>query len=311
MASKILVGTASWADPGFIADWYPRDLPASERLPYYAAHFNLVELNSSFYAIPTRNLVQRWCDQTPKDFIFDVKLHRYLSRHSTPLKCLPPKLRPFAQVQGDKVQFTPKLERAVAREFLEEMQPFIGSGKLGAFLLQLTPSFNPHHHRLEELDDLLGILERTRVVVELRNRAWLSPGQLDETTTYFRSRQVCLVSVDAPDTNHFMVMPGVDVVSNPRLAYLRLHGRNAKGYVTGKTVAERFDYLYSEEELQSIEERTLRLASAAAETHVIYNNNSSDYALRNATTFREMLEGKSSAAVPKAPNWGRTLEFDF
>ena len=93
MAGRILVGTSSWADPGFIRDWYPPDLPAAERLPYYAAHFELVELNSSFYSIPTASLVQRWCDQTPPRFIFDVKLHRLLSRHSTELKFIPPSWR--------------------------------------------------------------------------------------------------------------------------------------------------------------------------------------------------------------------------
>src|SRR3954471_11028231 len=109
MSGQIHVGTASWADPGFIADWYPPKLPASERLPYYAAHFSLVELNSSFYAVPKRKLVERWCAQTPPGFPFDVKLPRLLSRHSTSIKALPPALRGLAEVQGDKVQLTPKL----------------------------------------------------------------------------------------------------------------------------------------------------------------------------------------------------------
>ena len=90
-------------DPGFIANWYPASLPAAERLPYYAEHFKLVELNSSFYALPNRTLVQRWCDVTPAGFVFDVKLHRLLSRHSTDPKMLPPKLRPLADVQQDSV----------------------------------------------------------------------------------------------------------------------------------------------------------------------------------------------------------------
>src|SRR5947208_17172090 len=98
MHVKILVGTASWSDPGFVADWYPKKLPASERLPYYAEHFNLVELNSSFYAIPNHFQVERWCDQTPEKFTFDVKLHKLLSRHSTPANLLPPDLRKLAEL---------------------------------------------------------------------------------------------------------------------------------------------------------------------------------------------------------------------
>jgi uncharacterized protein YecE (DUF72 family) len=79
MAGKILVGTASWADPSFIETWYPKEVPASERLSWYAAQFNLVELNSSFYGVPNPRLVERWCRQTPEGFLFDVKLHRLLS----------------------------------------------------------------------------------------------------------------------------------------------------------------------------------------------------------------------------------------
>src|SRR5882724_7878722 len=93
----IRVGTASWTDPGFVADWYPKNVRASEHLSWYAEHFNLAEVNSSFYAIPTRNVVERWCEQTPPGFVFDLKLHRLLSRHSTPLQLLPPDLRRNAE----------------------------------------------------------------------------------------------------------------------------------------------------------------------------------------------------------------------
>ena len=69
---RILVGTASWSDPGFVADWYPKKLPAAERLGWYADHFRLVEVNSSFYAVPPAATVAAWCRQTPDDFVFDV-----------------------------------------------------------------------------------------------------------------------------------------------------------------------------------------------------------------------------------------------
>src|SRR2546421_3805540 len=82
MEGKILTGTASWTDPGFIAEWYPPKLPASQRLRWYAEHFNLVEVNSTFYRIPDARIVQNWCDQTPQGFVFDIKLYRLLSRHS-------------------------------------------------------------------------------------------------------------------------------------------------------------------------------------------------------------------------------------
>ena len=82
-AAKILVGTASWSDPGFVEHWYPKKMPAGDRLAWYAQHFEMVEVNSTFYAAPDARMVERWCRSTPDGFIFDVKLHQLLSRHST------------------------------------------------------------------------------------------------------------------------------------------------------------------------------------------------------------------------------------
>ena len=89
----IAVGTSSWADPGFVEEWYPPDLPARERLPWYAEHFDAVEVNSTFYAIPAVSTVERWVEQTPDGFTFDVKLHKLLSRHSGKLDSLPKEVR--------------------------------------------------------------------------------------------------------------------------------------------------------------------------------------------------------------------------
>jgi uncharacterized protein YecE (DUF72 family) len=90
---SIVVGTSSWSDPGFVEYWYPKGLPADERLDFYAERFDAVELNSSFYAIPATSTVEGWAKGTPDDFCFDVKLHRLLSRHASQLKELPKDLR--------------------------------------------------------------------------------------------------------------------------------------------------------------------------------------------------------------------------
>jgi uncharacterized protein YecE (DUF72 family) len=281
------VGTASWTDPGFVADWYPRGLPAGRRLAWYAEHFDLVEVNSGFYAVPSPTMTERWCDQTPAGFVFDVKLHRLLSRHSTEVKMLPRDLRRLAG-SGGKAHLTPRLEAAVAQRFLEGVAPLSEAGKLGALLLQLSPSFGPRRHRLEELDHLVDLLAGYRVAVELRHRDWVGGDQLGDTLAYFRKRRLAFVTVDAPASAHFMVMPGLDVVTSPRLAYLRAHGRNARGYVAGRSVAERFDYPYSDRELKQIAGRAAALATMANEVHVIFNNNKSSYAPASARRFREI-----------------------
>src|ERR687890_2374623 len=93
MAGRIVIGTSSWADPGFVEEWYPPDLPARDRLRWYAERFQAVEVNATFYAVPDARTVTRWAAETPDGFTFDVKLHRLLSRHAADLRSLPPDLR--------------------------------------------------------------------------------------------------------------------------------------------------------------------------------------------------------------------------
>src|SRR3954464_13043163 len=127
MPGRILVGTSSWADPGFVKEWYPPKLPAKERLPWYAGRFELVELNSSFYAVPDRNTVHGWVEVTPPGFVFDVKAHRALPGHSARGEWLRPDLR---ERHGSA-----DLERPLAERLVEETAPLREAGKFGTYLL--------------------------------------------------------------------------------------------------------------------------------------------------------------------------------
>ncbi|PYK12302.1 MAG: hypothetical protein DME65_04520 [Verrucomicrobia bacterium] len=288
---KILVGTASWSDPGFVEHWYPKKMPAGQRLQWYAQHFQMVEVNSTFYSVPEPKMVERWCAGTPGDFTFDVKLHQLFSFHSTPVKLLPPELQKRAETDDKgNVKSTPELQEALLKVFLRAMSIFHDAGKLGVFLLQLSPAFSPRKHQLNELEPLIEMLSDYDLAIELRNRNWAVDNQLQSTIDFLQKHQVIFVNVDAPASDHFMVMPSdVDAVTNPKLAYLRLHGRNAKAYITGKTVAARFDYDYSENEIAQIAQRSSRLGKEARELHVIFNNNNLDYAPRAALRLRKAL----------------------
>jgi len=249
----------------------------------------MVALNSSFYGIPEKRQVEQWCRITPPDFTFNVKLHKLLSRHSCEKKMLPLRLHEIAETRGnDRVKLTPEIEAATAKAFLEAIQPFQDAGKLGALLLQLSPTFSPRQNRLDELEPLLDLMAAYSVVVELRNWNWVEGDHLAETTGFLRERRVTLVSVDAPQAENFNIMPALDVVTNPSLAYLRLHGRNAHGYISGKSVAERFDYDYRDDELEDDYRRVNRLGSQTDHVYVIFNNNRSNYAPKNAIRFREI-----------------------
>jgi uncharacterized protein YecE (DUF72 family) len=295
---KILVGTASWSDPGFVERWYPKKMPAGDRLQWYAQHFEMVEVNSTFYSAPEPRMVERWCAATPNDFTFDVKLHQLFSFHSTRAKLLPPDLQKRAETnaKGD-IKSTPDLQEAMLKIFLRSISIFRGAGKLGVLLLQLSPSFSPRKHELSELEPLIDMLSDYDIAIEFRNRNWAIGDQLESTIDFVRKHRAIFVNVDAPASDHFMVMPSdVDEVTNSKIAYLRLHGRNAKAYITGKTVAARFDYDYSDKEIAEVAKRSRKLAREARELHVIFNNNNLDYAPRAALRLRKAL-----GQIVKAP----------
>jgi uncharacterized protein YecE (DUF72 family) len=285
---RIVVGTSSWADPGFVEEWYPPDLPARERLPWYAEHFEAVEVNSTFYAVPASDTVARWADETPDGFTFDIKLHRLLSRHSADLKSLPEELRkPAKTTPKGRVKLEDELEAALADAILETVEPL--GDKLGAFLLQLSPGFAPRSNDLDELAPLVERLAPHPVAIELRRSSWLRGDQAERTLGWMEEHGAVWVATDTPDADHLTIMPTLDAVTSPRLAYFRAHGRNAEGYIKGRSVAERFAWRYSDEELEEIGGRACELADQAGEVHVMFNNNRGSDAPVAAERMRELL----------------------
>jgi uncharacterized protein YecE (DUF72 family) len=296
MPGRITVGTSSWADPGFVEEWYPKGLPDRERLPWYAEHFDGVEVNSTFYAVPAEETAGRWAEATPGDFTFDVKLHRALSRHSAEPKSLPPDLREDADLtERGRVRPSHELDRELAQRYVDALQPLIESGKLSSFLLQLSPAFKPGAHDLDELDVLLDALAPFPVAVELRHRGWFDRERVDGTLGWLGDHGAAFVAVDNPEGKAPTLVPRLDAVTRRDLAYLRAHGRNAEGWMRGRSVAERFAYRYGDDELREIAQRAQQLASRASDVRIMFNNNRGKDAPESAARFRELL-GQEAAA---------------
>ena len=286
----IVVGTSSWSDPGFIEHWYPEGMAAKDRLDFYAERFAGVELNSSFYAIPATSTVEGWAKRTPGEFQFDVKLHKLLSRHAAQLKELPPDLRDEVETtESGRVQLDAALLDEMVRRTAEAMKPLADAGKLGSYLLQLTPAFDPRKNDLDELAPVIDGLSPTPVAVEFRRRSWASPKRFEKVLDWLSARDAVFVCVDTPPGDHVPIFPPIDAVTRDSLAYMRCHGRNTEGYLHGRSVAERFDYDYSEGELEEIAGRTKALDSEAEQVHVMFNNNARELAPKAARALRGIL----------------------
>jgi len=304
MAGRIVIGTSSWADPGFVEEWYPPDLAARDRLAWYARRFEAVEVNASFYAVPDTDTVARWADTTPAGFSFDVKLHRLLSRHAAPPDSLPADLRAQARTTArGRVALDGGLEAALADRVAQAVAPLREAGKLGSFLLQLTPAFAPGRHELDELAALVERLTPTApVAVELRHRAWSEGERLQATLDWLEDHDAAYVCLDNPrDGGAPTLPPPVDAVTRPDLAYFRAHGRNREGYLHGRSVAERFGWRYDDSELEEIRGRLEGLAGEVPTVRMMFNNNRGSDAPVAARRLRELTGQDPGPPPDRAP----------
>lgn len=294
----IRVGTCSWTDPTILTSgWYPPEATGAEqRLQHYASRFPIVEVDSSYYSLPSERNAALWADRTPDGFTFDFKAFALMTGHGTQLGKLPPILRNSLppDIGAGKRQIylkdLPDAARAwVWEAFDSALDPLRQAGKLGAILLQFPPWFGVNRASKEAIRQARQRLPAARLAVEFRNHSWLEERNVQETLSLLREHRMTFVAVDEPQGFRSSV-PLITEVTEPGLAMLRLHGRNAENWeAKGISAAERFRYLYSERELDDLATRVQELAEQADETHVLFNNCYSDYGVRNAAQLAARL----------------------
>ena len=289
----IRIGTASWTDPEFIrAGWYPDDVKNDPegRLRYYAEHFPMVEVNATFYALPRAATVQAWADRTPDDFRFHVKAHQVISGHASEPARLPEPLRdlPYEPDRRGRIR-TPsrQMRDAVIDSFVEAIAPL--APKMGAVLLQLPPHVASGAATRTEIGRIIDRISPLRTAVEFRHVSWADPGEREAAAEMLAARGAAWVCVDAPRIEVASAMPPIVEVTSGELAYVRLHGRNAQTWQGSRTVAERFDWQYSDDELGEWIGPVMDMAERAQEVAVVFNNNHGDFALRSAARFGDLL----------------------
>ena len=270
---------------------------AEERLNYYACRFPVVEVDSTYYALPVRRTAELWVERTPPDFVFDIKAHALMTGQPTETKRLPKDLRAALPAEvAEKPRIYAKdlpdeLRDEVWAWFADGLEPLTEAGQLGSILLQYPRWFFTSS---ENRDEIEGAVERLRAVgltgsVEFRNATWFNEKNLDRTMRFLGDRAIPIVMVDGPQGFKSSVPPIVATTS-PDLALVRFHGRRTETWEKQnlKTV-ERFRYLYDDDELQDWAPKVREAAAQSKDMHVLFNNCYANYGATNAIEFAQML----------------------
>jgi len=307
VSSRIRVGICAWADPALIesGSFYPRkSMSAEARLRHYASFFDVVEVNSSYYAIPDIRNTQRWVERTPPGFIFHVKAYSLMTGHHPRAETVPADLtallprnpRRTRRGELEATSFSPEaLDRAFAL-FRAAVGPIAEAGKLGYVLFQFAPWVHFDADRLEYLASLPARLPGFTIAVEFRHRSWL-PDHVDDTLRALSDARLAHVIVDAPSGGS--AIPRVTTATAPT-AVFRLHGRNAEGWLRQlrgeePSVREKYDYLYSEGELRALLPEIEGMSAETEDVFISFNNNNRDYPVKNALMMKRLL-GQPAAA---------------
>jgi len=264
----VRIGICSWADDGLLKHWYPREVRTAEtRLRYYAERYDVVEVDSPFYRLPSPETSARWAERTPESFVFHAKASKEMTGHEE----------------------TDSRERSFV-EFRDSLAPLEASGKLRGVLLQFHPRVKKSPEALDDLRDVADLLDPLVALIEFRHRSWMTEDERAHTLSFLEQHRLAYVSVDSPRTRASNVMPRVAAATHD-VAYIRFHGRNWKTWnKKTKTSGERFDWLYERDDLEDWVEPITRLAEERHEVYAMFNNNRNDYAPRSAQVLRGLLE---------------------
>ena len=297
---QILVGTASWTDKSLIeaGTFYPeKSMTAEGRLRYYATRFPIVEVDSTYYAMPSARTSHLWAERTPDGFVLDVKAFRLFTGHHTQPNVLPKDIReslPADLIAKGKNLYYKDVPAEIAEElwqrYREGIEPLRLTGRLGLVLFQFPPWVFFGHKSFEHVLHCQERLPGFRLAVEFRHKSWFEGDRWQETLRFERDHDLVHVVVDEPQ-GFANSVPAIWEATSGQDAYVRLHGRNAetwnlKGLASS---SERFNYLYPQEELAEIAANVIGLSRAVSRVHVFLNNNYGDYGVRNAADLARIV----------------------
>ncbi|MBI1886203.1 MAG: DUF72 domain-containing protein [Chloroflexi bacterium] len=305
MSGRIYVGTSTWADQALVqgGNFYPpeaKDTPS--RLAHFARHFELAEVDNTYYSLPSRRLLEQWAAAVPGGFRFNVKVFALLSQHPTRIGSISAKFReelpPEAQKKG-RVYYkdVPEpIRDEMWRIFRENLQPLREAGKLGAVLIDFPPWFVPSDANRDFIAHARQRVPDDPVLVQFRNPLWAADEETAASTfALLRELRCGFVCVDEPPGLKSSFPPVV--AATAPAAAVRFRGRNAERWEDRAARAEeRLNWHYSDEELAEWVPRIRQLAEEAEEVYLGFNTKAEDQGVANALRLKELL---ASAGVGK------------
>jgi uncharacterized protein YecE (DUF72 family) len=254
--NDVKIGTSGYSFLDWVGPFYPDDIQKGRMLDFYVQHFDIVEINSSYYRIPHPRVFENMEKKTPPNFEFIVKTHRSVTHDRKDV---------MAQVDA----------------YRESIKPLVDAGKLRGLLLQFPYSFRWSQQNLSYLARIIGLLDSYPLYFEFRHRGW----QRDELFALFEKSKISLCSVDGPQIS---ALPRHDLFEVSRRIYLRLHGRNAEQWWDGGAL--RYDYLYTEKQLKSWIDKIREAKRATGEIYIFFNNCHRGQAVQNAKMMKELIQ---------------------
>lgn len=278
--SNIRIGTSGWSYPSGAGTWnglfYPptgrrHRAPGFDELAFYADHFDTVEVNSTFYRIPTPQVTRSWARRTPAGFEFSIKLFQKFTHPSM-----------FKQATGRETWDVGMTDVDAVRVALDPIQQ---AGKLGVVLAQFPPSFKNSSTSRDYLEWLVQAFAGWPVAVELRHRSWSD--NVGASLTLLNELGAGWVQIDEPKFRFSIAQNYLPNVTT--LYYMRLHGRNAANWWRHDRAEDRYDYLYSATELKPFAETADAASRIVRKLYLYLNNHFAAKSVANAVALKQLL----------------------
>ncbi len=251
-----LIGTSGFSYDDWYGFFYPDKLPKNKRLEFYCQHFNSVEINSSYYKIPTQQTIKRLTDRTPAEFEFIVKVNRETTHR---------------RIENE----------AALKQLNAALLPMREAEKLKGLLVQFPYSFKNNEQNRKYLSETAAFCKGNPLFFEFRHSSWIKAA----IPSFLKSLGVGYVNVDEP------LLPGLlppqEIVTSD-FGYIRFHGRNETKWWSGQG-SERYDYLYSENELKSWTGHIKEILRKTLKTYIFFNNHPRGQAIQNARQMATLI----------------------